>query len=95
MQQLFAGCFNFPSNFRKLDNDFDVVGSSLQSLFEKLRLFKASDQATQPLAVRASQIFTRFVPVTLGRIHAATNTLFFSTTAAAVIFDDLHFIGTR
>ena len=67
----YAGRSNLPSNFRELNDDFDVVGSSLQSLFEILRLFIAGDQAAQPLPVQASQSFTRLVPVTLVRIYAA------------------------
>jgi len=69
----YAGCSNLPSDLRKLDDNFDVVGFSLQGLLEILRLFVAGDQAIQPLRVEASQPLIHLVPVTLVRIHAADN----------------------
>ena len=56
---------------RELNDDFDVVGLSLQRLLEILRLFTARDQAAQPLPVGARQILTCPVPVALVGIDAA------------------------
>ena len=55
----------------KLNDHFDVVGLSLQSLLEILRFFTARDQAAQPLRVGLFQILTGPVPVALVGIDAA------------------------
>ena len=71
------------SNLRKLNDDFDVVGCSLQGLLEILRFFIAGDQAAEPLRVEASQPLIRFVPVTLVRVHTAHQHIVFQDSAAA------------
>src|SRR5689334_17272250 len=68
-----AGRSNLSSDLRKLDDDFDVVGSPLQCLFEIFRSFTASNEAAQPLPIRTSQNLRRLVPVPLIGVDAADN----------------------
>jgi hypothetical protein len=43
-------------NINELDDHFDIVGLSLQGLFEILRSFSPGNQARQPLSIGASPV---------------------------------------
>ena len=55
-------------DLRELDDDFDVVGFSLQGLPEILRHFTARDQAVQPVPVQALQALTNISPASAAEI---------------------------
>jgi hypothetical protein len=50
-------------NVRELNDDLDVIGFSVQCLFEVLRFFPPGNQARQPLPIRTGQRFAGLEPV--------------------------------
>jgi hypothetical protein len=56
---------------RKLNDDLDVLGLSLEGAHERVRWFAARDETGQPRAIRVGQGLSRPVPVTLVGVDAA------------------------
>jgi hypothetical protein len=60
-----------------LNNDFDVIGFSIQRLFEIFRFFPPCDEALQPLPIGSGQGSAGLVPVPLVRINASNDDVIF------------------
>lgn len=67
---------SYPDLFGKLDDDFDVIMLSLQSLFESLRLFTPCEHARLPFVVSAHQGASRPGPKPPRQPHPSQGRLY-------------------